>query len=147
MRRILGAAFVFLALTVSGLSSIAPVQARPRAQVSSTDRIDLRPTDISARRYHPHRNHHVYGPYYQPHWRWGRPYYYRPYYARSYYQPYGGPYYGSYGLGFGYYGGGARYYTWAPRYYGWGPRYAGCCGWGWGGPRFYGPGFGVGFGF
>jgi len=145
MRRILGAVMMFAVLTIAGPVWTTSARAGSAAEVVSKDHADLRPTDISARRYHHRRNHQVYSPYYQPHWRWGRPYYYRPYYSTEYYQPYYNPY--GYGPGRGYYGWGARYYGWAPRYYGWGPRNYGCCGWGWGGPRFYGPAFGVGFGF
>jgi hypothetical protein len=146
MRRILGAAFTIAILMLGGLAATVPAQAKSRA-ATLANRItssDQRPTDVSARRYY--RNYHVYRRgYYRPYWRWHRPYYSRPYYRPYYYQPYYSPY--GYTPYYNYGGWGPRYYGATPGYYGWGQRYYGCCGWGWGGPRFYGPAFGLNFGF
>lgn len=138
MRQVLGAAIVFFGVAMAG-SVLSPAYAGPESGAASKGHARVQPADTSVRRHHRPRSY-VYGPAYRPDARWNRPYYYRPYYARRYYQPGYRPYDGYYGPGYGYYGWGARYYAWAPRYYG-------CCGWGWGGPRFYGPAFGVGFGF
>jgi hypothetical protein len=139
MRRVLGAAFI-IAGAMFAASSIAPAAAKSRAAVlgRQVTFVDHDSTGLTARRYVRHRPV-VDG--YRPYWRWHRPYYqrpYPPYFFSPYYQGYE-PY--------GYWGWGPRYSAWPPSWYGFGPRYYGCCGWGWGGPRFYGPAFGLGFGF
>ena len=97
MKKLLAAAAVVAALT--GMTSVMPASAAPPtatvspgydAALAASRSTDLRPTDVSSRRYYRR---------------------YRGYYGRRYYRPsygygYGNPYYGGGYYGRPYYGGG-----------------------------------------
>jgi hypothetical protein len=124
MKKLVGAAAVAAALSLAGWVSLAPASAAPVSPDHNARQADqARSTDISAhRRYY--RRYGYYGPrYYRPYRAYYRPYY-RPYYGYGYgYRPYYRPaYYRPYGYGYPYGG------------YGFGPR-------------FYGPGLSIGFGW
>ncbi len=89
MKKILGAAVVAAALSLTTLVSATPVSAAPPTATASprydTHLAVSQSTDISARRYY---RRYGYRPYYAP----------RRYYAQPYYAP--RPYYGGYGYGY-----------------------------------------------